>query len=249
MRNILFVGVCAIIIASCENDTKNPEPIVIASSGDITASIDAFRNLLGSVLNTTTGQTTGRREINWDGVPDIFSSQKIPFNFFNPVAAGSPVALQRGFLYETNVDARVSSSAFADLEPTNGTEFSAFSGSKTFSSVNSNLWNGDFQVAGKAEPAFVHGFGAVFSDVDLAGSTTVEYFSGDHSLGQFKVPVRTTGTHSFLGVYFPHEKVTRIRITQGNSVIAIGDKDISSGGTKDLVIMDDFLYDEPKALQ
>ena len=152
-------------------------------------------------------------------------------------------------LYSAEVDARVSSNVFADLEPTNGTEFLSFSGSKTFSTISSNLWNVEFEVAGQRQAASVKGFGAVFSDVDNMSSTTIEYFSGNRSLGVFKVPPRTTGNHSFLGVYFPKEKVTKVRIRQGTASVAAALKDVTSGGTQDLVIMDDFIYDEPLAIQ
>lgn len=252
MKNILIVLVMTCTMISCEkekNENAVPEAIVISASGDINAKLNEFRSLLGDVLNTIPGQTSGRREINWDAVPDIYATQKLPADFFNPVAPGSPAALQRGFRYSADVDARISSNGFADLDATNGTEFFSFSGSKTFSAVSSNLWNVDFEVPGQAAPASVRGFGAVFSDVDNAASASIEYFAEEISLGVFNVPVRTAGTHSFLGVYFPNEKVTRVRIKQGEAVVAAGVKDVTSGGNKDLVVMDDFLYDEPKAVQ
>jgi hypothetical protein len=251
MKYIFFVLLLMATIGCKKekNETAVPEVIVISASGDITAGVNEFRSILGDVLNTTPGHTSGRREINWDGVPDQFATQKIPSDFFNPVAPGSPAGLQRGFRYAADVDARISSNAFADLDASNGTEFSPFSGAKTFSAVSSNLWNVDFEVPGQSIAASVKGFGAVFSDVDNASSASIEYFSGQRSLGIYKVPVRSAGTFSFLGVYFPNEKITRVRIKQGDAVVANGIKDITSGGNKDLVIMDDFLYDEPHAIQ
>lgn len=252
MKKIFFLFVSAFVMASCEkkNEQDTPGAIILTASGYITAKLDEFRNLLGDVLNTTPGQVSGRREINWDGVPDQYITERIPSDFFNPTAPGSPVSLQRGFQYSGDVDARISANLFADKEASNAAEFSSFSGGKTFSAVSSNLWNVDFEVPGQAVAASVNGFGAVFSDVDDAASTSIEYFSGNRSLGVFKVPVRSAGSsHSFLGVYFPTEKITKVTIRQGDAVVADGVKDISAGGSKDLVIMDDFLYNEPKAIQ
>jgi hypothetical protein len=244
---VLFV---VLATSSCEKEnSEKPEAVIISASGDINPKLNEFRTMLGNVLNNTTGQTSGRREINWDAVPDIYATEKLPSNFFNPVTPGSPEGLQRGFRYSTDVEARVSGNGFADFDASNGTEFSSFSGTKTFSAISSNLWNVDFEVAGQPIEASVRGFGAVFSDVDNSSSTTMEFFAGEKSLGVYPVPAKTTGNHSFLGVYFPKEKVTRVKIKQGDAVVANGVKDVSSGGTKDLVIMDDFLYDEPKAVQ
>ncbi|MFI5128992.1 MAG: hypothetical protein ACHQFX_03325 [Chitinophagales bacterium] len=253
MKNTLIALLSIFALAGCKkekNEEPKPEAIIISVSGDITAKVNEFRTILGSVLNTTPGQTSGRREINWDAVPDMFASQKIPSDFFNPVAPGSNTALQRGFRYAAAVDARISSNGFANIDASNGTEFSAFSGAKVFSAVSSNVWNVEFEVPGQSVAASVKGFGAVFSDVDDPAATSVEYFSGDRSLGVYKVPAAGgSGKFSFLGVYFPGEKVTKIRIRQGSTVIANGVKDITSGGTVDLVVMDDFLYDEPKAIE
>ncbi|HET9430945.1 MAG TPA: hypothetical protein VFO70_07200 [Chitinophagaceae bacterium] len=251
MKNLILLLALSFAIIRCNKDEDSPLPqaIVIKGSGNIADELDQFRNLLGSVLNTTPGQTSGRREINWDGVPDAFVNQQLPHDFFNPTDAGSSPSLQRGLLYSPEVDARISNMVFADREASHAAEFAPFSGNKTFSAVSSNLWNVEFEVAGQRVAAAVHGFGAVFSDVDEAASTNIEYFSGNRSLGVYAVPVRSTGSHSFLGVYFPVVKVTRVRIMQGNAALENGVKDISSGGTKDLVIMDDFLYDEPTMLQ
>jgi hypothetical protein len=90
----------------------------------------------------------------------------------------------------------------------------------------------------------VSAFGVVFSDVDVAGSTTMEFFtSGDVSLGAFEVPA-TAGdaTFSFLGVLFDAgETVERVRVTTGNA--ALGPADVP--GEIDVAAMDDFIYSEP----
>jgi hypothetical protein len=104
------------------------------------------------------------------------------------------------------------------------------------------------QKAGEPIPASVRGFGVVFSDVDVANSTAVELFNGDNSLGKFSVPPHdATSSFSFLGVYFNNEqRITRIRVSP-DGILADGQKDISDGGAKDLVVLDDILYSEPVA--
>jgi hypothetical protein len=57
------------------------------------------------------------------------------------------------------------------------------------------------------------------------------------------------GALSFLGVSFDSKIVTRVRITSGRGAVVAGGRDVSAGGANDLVIMDDFLFDEPQPVR
>ena len=63
--------------------------ILFSASGPnpagIQATVDAFRTSLGTLNPNVPGSFgTGRREINWDGVPDALSApNNLPANFFN----------------------------------------------------------------------------------------------------------------------------------------------------------------------
>jgi hypothetical protein len=241
-------------IVSCKKDKQEEtplQPVVITATGDINASINSFRDLLGNPLNSTPGQVSGRREINWDGVPVQFQTQSMPQDFFNPTAAGSTAAQQRGFVYEPTPgdgDFRVSTTGFGNIEPTLSTQLTSFSGDKVFANINENEWNALFKVAGTTTAGSIKAFGAVFIDVDVAQNSYLEFFNGSKSLGKFFVPVHDANSNfSFLGVSFPDKIVTSVRIGHGNAKLVTGGKDISNGGTKDIVALDDFLYDEPKS--
>jgi hypothetical protein len=133
--------------------------------------------------------------------------------------------------------------------PTYATTFSAFSPLRLFVPVGSNVTDVLFFLPGSngAEAATVSGFGAIFSDVDLAGLTSISYFDPEGDL-LYSRSVETgsvaDGSLSFLGVFFnAGERIARVRIVTGNS--ALGPID---GGSIDVVAMDDFLYSEPVAL-
>jgi hypothetical protein len=247
--SVLFVC-CVLFLLSCKKDKKDKnDVIVITSTGNIENDVNSFRQLLGDPLNTTTGVTTGRREINWDGVPDSFIGKKLPDDFFNPTEPGAPVARQRGLAYlPGGGEFRISNTSFVDLNPLAAGQFSSFSGNKTFANISSNLWPVDFQVAGQQKAAAVKGFGAVFSDVDLNNSTSLEFFNGTKSLGKYFVPPHTTtSSFSFLGVYFKNgETITRVLVSH-KGFLSGGTKDVTDNGPDDLIVLDDFLYSEPLA--
>jgi len=243
-KAISAIFTLSFFLSGCIKEKQEPVAVVFSATGDISGKLNEFRNQLGT-LNTTTGQTSGRREINWDGVPDSLSGLKLASDFFNPTEAGSPQARQRGLVYAGNSDAMVSKTSFAEINTQAATEFSDFSGNKSFAVVNATLWPVEFRVAGENTTASVKGFGIVFSDVDKSNSTFIEFFDHEKSIGKYYVPAHdNTGSFSFLGVYFPGQTVTHVSIGHEGRLVD-GEKDITQGGSKDLVVLDDFIYSEP----
>ena len=221
---------------------------VVTGNGDVTSSVAEFRTVLGEPNNGAAAgsQPGGRREINWDGVPANFTNNAaFPGDFFNTRST-------RGIVFSTSgAGFRISDNSVADVEASYAQEFAFFSPRKTFLAEGSTVTEVSFQVPGSLEPASVRGFGVVFSDVDRQGAATLEFFGRDGaSLGRFEAPERVAGSSlSFLGVAFADKVVTRVRIVSGRAALAPGVRDVSSGGSADLVIMDDFFYDEPQLLR
>jgi hypothetical protein len=224
---VFYLVLSVIFFASCEkddNNTNQPPQIqstVIKASGDeagIGAQVDQFRTLLGGQLNNTPGQTTGRREVNWDGVPPNFTNNNsFPLDFFNLTDPLGANGRKRGLVYlDKGSPFRLDSSNFTEIDASYADELIAFSKKKSIIAANSNTSEIVFKVAGTNTDAYVKGFGIVFLDVDDANSSYLEFYSGTKSLGVFKAPARTqAGGFSFLGVHFPTEKITRVKITAG----------------------------------
>ena len=249
LYNKIVTGITTALVlisaAGCEKD-KAETIIVVTANGNINAKLDQFRQVLGATLNTTPGAVGGRREINWDGVPDSLLGKSLPNDFFNPVGTEASLASrQRGLLYEPVGEFVVSNDNFTAVNSQAASQFAAFSGTNAFTNTNAVLWQIDPKVPGETADATIQGMGIVFSDVDVESSTFMEFFSESRSLGKFFVPKHDNTTNfSFLGVYFKNEKVTHVRVGHDGK-LADGEKDISQGGTHDLVVLDDFLYDEP----
>ena len=91
---------------------------------------------------------------------------------------------------------------------------------------------------GTSDPALTRGFGSIFSDVDLADSTSLTFLdAANQSLGTFlALPFSRNETFSFLGVDFGESIVSRVRITSGNQLLVAGNTQ------QDLVVMDDFIF-------
>jgi hypothetical protein len=246
MKSVLLniAIICSFLSLSCNKDKKDDlQVIIFKASGNIEQQVNAFRTALGT-LNTTPGQSSGRREINWDGIPDSLLDHSLPKNFFNPVDQNASASLQRGLVYDKG-EFQVSATRFSTINNEAAAEFTPFSGTKVFSNVNSFEWPIGFQVAGETTEASVSAFGMVFSDVDREQSVSLEFFQGDESLGSFFVPAQTPERKfSFLGVQFTNRKITKV-VVRHEGRLSDGQKDVSQGGPKDLIVIDDLIYSEP----
>lgn len=252
MNGKIFTALAAMFaIAACSDSTTTataagPVPTAtVLASGSIADSVTSFRNLLGAANGATPGeQPSGRREINWDGAGanPFDNSNNFPADFFNTTVKVGAVFTTSGTGFRND------SSDFAEINPAYAAQFTFFSANKIFAPVGSNVFDVLFQVAGQPTPAVVKGFGAVFSDVDIAGATTIQLFAQDgSSLGTFAAPVRSDSVGlSFAGVTFDQPVIARVRITLGTGALGAGVNDISAGGTADLVVVDNLIYGEPK---
>jgi hypothetical protein len=222
-----------------------------ADAAGIQPTVDAFRAAVGATLNdndpATPNDPNGRREINWDGVP---VSDPAPFagDFFNGATSGRSRGLEvttpgTGFLVSANAGG-----------PTPilfgfGTDFAAFSAQKIFTAIGSNITDVRFfSPLDQTTPAVTRGFGAIFTDVETADTTKIEFFDRFGALleSQFVLPGGNASL-SFLGATFASPLLARVRITSGaNTILANG---VLGNPFDDVVAMDDFIYGEPLAVE
>lgn len=232
-----------------------------ANAAAIQAMIDQFRADLGGANNGVNGSfTSGRREINWDGVPDGFSEpNNFPVDFFN---VNSP----RGVIFNAIEDATgaalnqfaVSATTasgvpvrFGNINANYSTIFQTFSAQRLFMIRNTHMMEVNFVIPGTNTPATVSGFGVIFADVDGAtggNRSLIRVYGVDgRQLSAASAPVVDNGL-SFVGISFnAGERIARVVIESGNTALSATNNDGVSG--VDVVAMDDFIYGEPRASQ
>jgi hypothetical protein len=181
-----------------------------------------------------------RREINWDGVPDMFSAPNLlPDNFFNVNSPRGVVYSTPGTGFEVSANAGLAPIDFGNINGTYLGDFAPFSAQRLFTPIGSNVTDVSFFLPGTTTPATTSAFGVIFSDVDLVGSSLQFFDALNNSLGVFAVPpLIGAETFEFLGVMFDSSVINRVRITSGNSALGAG---INDGGATDVAVMDDFL--------
>jgi len=266
---VTAAGVISVLLGESvlaqETSSKDPvAPTVFQAAGPTAASIqgtlDAYRAALGGLLNNNNPGplTGGRREINWDGGnPNVMATTDpvTPFNTFLNTRGSQFTTPGQGLSQATP-------SGLAALfnNPTYANTFVAFSPSRLFTPVGSNITEGFFFIPGSngGMPATVTGFGAVFTDVDRQDSneggkhrkhsanTVIEYFDKDgrEIFSSSVAASRGDGNFSFLGVVFNDARIAQVRITTGNTAPGRNDD-----RNHDIVMMDDFIYGEPQLTQ
>jgi hypothetical protein len=218
------------------------------SIAGITTIRDDFRTAIGGgTVAGANGSFGGvRREINWDGVPDAQSApNNMAPNFFNVNSPRGVVLSTPGTGFEVSANAGVDVPDFGNINGTYLGDFAPFSAQPLFTPIGSNINDVNFFVPGTNAPATTSAFGAIFSDVDLSGSSLQFFDIFNNSLGTFAVPsLLGNETFEFLGVQFDSSVINRVRITSGNTALGAGIND----GAFDVAVMDDFLYAEPQAV-
>jgi hypothetical protein len=206
------------------------EAVSLGAAG-LTPTVDAFRAAISGP----------RREINWDGVPDTRADPNaLPADFFN---ATSP----RGVVFSTPGTGFLVSANAGLPTPTLfgfGSDFAAFSAQRLFTAVDSNITDVRFYEPGTLNPATTSAFGVVFTDVEVADLTQLEFFDAADVLiySRYVQPGGNQG-FSFLGATVTDGSVGRVRITAGlNTIRANGQL---GNPNDDVVVMDDFIYAEP----
>jgi hypothetical protein len=211
----------------------------------ITPTRDAFRAAVGGgAVAGPNGSFGGvRREINWDGVPETKSDPNaLNADFFN---LNSP----RGVVFGTpGTGFMVSANAGGGTPILFGfpNDFQTFSPQKLFTAVNSNVVDVTFFLPGTSTPATTTAFGLIFTDVEVAGLTGVQFFDATNAL-IYSRDALVAGNQglSFLGAITSNGAISRVRITSGsNTIVANG---VLGNPNDDVVVMDDFLFAEPLA--
>jgi hypothetical protein len=231
LKLTLITALAALAVPAAASAAPDIRTASGASPAALDATINAFRSDLGE-LRPDNGQAyggTGRREINWDGVPDSAA-------FPNRLPAGQFAA--RGAEFGTpGIGTEVSNGS-----PWGG-GFSAYSGQKLFSPVGSNRTDVRFIVPGTSRQGYTDAFGVVLSDVDTAAGAAVTFLDA-RGATLLEVPV-PTGVLSFVGVRFRDgERVAEVRVRSGSVAIAPG---VVDGPQSDVAAIDDVIFGEPEA--
>lgn len=249
MRAFVAAAIC---LAASSASAQTIRSATGPTRADVQSALDLYRTDLGVLRPNVAGSfLTGRREIQWDSVPDIFATPSaFPADYFNATSVRGVVLSTPGT--ELRVSAATGNNAgtpvnFADINPLYAAGLAPFSGSRMFAAMGNIRSEVRFFIPGTTTPGLSRGFGAVFSDVDEAGLTRIDLFGpGDILLASIPVPAtRGDATFSFAGASFATPVVAYARIIAGT--VPLGQNTGSTFGlpTIDVVAMNDFVYGEP----
>lgn len=260
-KSLLWIGTLAIVMTTT---AAIAAPVVRQGSGANPAAlqsiVDTFRSDLGGANNGVGGTfQTGRREINWDGVPDSSAAPNFMVAEFFNVNSPRGVVFQSvledaGSAFNSFIVSATTASGtperFGDINPSYASTFVTFTAQRLFMPRGAHALLVKFYRPGTTIEATVSGFGAVFSDVDSASGgsrTSISYFAPDgRQLITASAPALSGGL-SFVGVSFnAGERISHVIIRSGTHALAAANTDGVSG--VDLVAMDDFIYGEPQPL-
>jgi hypothetical protein len=248
LRRALASLATLVLLSVATTTTTYGSFVVFEAAGPDAAAIastrDAFRAAIGGGAVVGANGSFGglRREINWDATPEPFSDPNLmPGNFFNVNSPRGVVLSTPGTGFLVSANAGGGTPVLFGF----GSDFQAFSAQKLFTAVNSNVTDVNFFTPGTNIAATTNAFGLVFTDVEIAGLTKIEFFDENDSL-IFTHDAMVAGNQglTFLGgIADSGEQISRVRITSGlNTIVSNG---ALGNPNDDVVVMDDFIYGEP----
>jgi hypothetical protein len=135
----------------------------------------------------------------------------LPANFFNVNSLRGVVFSTPGSGFQVSANAGVAPVRFGNVNPNYPFLFQTFSPQRLFSAIDSNVIDVAFFVPGSNIAATKSAFGAVFVDVDLTNTTSLQFLdTANNSLGTFFAAAGPEGL-SFLGVQFNAGETGRTR--------------------------------------
>jgi hypothetical protein len=242
---------------------SEPRPVVpieriVQLSGVVDPHVPEFAASIGNPNNGNEPglHAAGRREVNWDGVAAPFlNNDEFPRNFFNRVVPRGSVYTAVGGETEEQEDAddtelRVDNDQFGGINPTYEKDLIPFSVPSMFAATETNRVRVTFRIPGSTTAAVVRSFGAIVVDVDKPGVSRLKCFDRHGTLiADIEVPVRKDpDEYSLVGVTFEEPVIARVVLVLGDTHVGRNVNDVSSGGSKDVVVLDDVLYSEPQPL-
>ena len=218
-----------------------------ANAAAVTPTRDAFRTAVGGGTTAGANGSFGgvRREINWDGVPDAKADPNfMPADFFNTTSPRGVTFSTPGTGFLVSANSGLTTPTLFGL----GNDFAAFSPQRIFTAVKSNITDVSFFVPGTSTPATTSAFGVIFTDVETAGGTKIQFFDQNNTMIYTRDAMTATNQgFSFVGgVAGAGEQISRVEITSG--VNTIQSDGVLGNPTDDIVAMDDFLFAEPTAV-
>jgi len=135
-----------------------------ATAAGIQAMVEAFRTDLGFLNANVAGSFgSGRREINWDGVPDALSAPNLlPGNFFNVNSPRGVVFSTQGTGFQVSANVANASGTpieFGNLNLSYPGQFDTFSAQRLLTAIGSNIVDVSFFLPGSTTAALTRGFG------------------------------------------------------------------------------------------
>jgi hypothetical protein len=259
LNTLLLLGCTASLPLYATSSTPSTPTVYSGTNQETSkAALAAFQEAVGG---------SNASKITWDGVKldgtDINPNTKI-IDFGKTVEI--PVDRFKGAGAIFADPYTVSGDGFASINPHTAQDFIAFSPKNTFAMFDpesgkfaDRFIQQTFVLNGTDTTAGTRGFGAIFTDVELQNSSSIEYFGTDDygnkvSLGKFAVPTGKSGDSQFVGVVFDAPIITEVSLTLGSNALfsfdgqhtqAFGGENFEYG--IDLVVTDDFMFAKPEA--